>query len=463
MNTAIVDVPDGWYSLVSTGHQVHAVPDPASVVAASDIGVNVSAARPGQVAVSIDLAYRPPTDHVPNGWTLESSGTFIAAALLRVETPDGIVHDEFADLSQIILPSEIAYRMFRRFREDTGLEQHLFELTPAMILDPQGRPARINVPAYAAPDPDVDTGWQVACPTSTPGASVLVSGQEANRAEALRVLVDAGLRLLQRETPDASPLSPIFVCLGAEFAWVRGFGDRALSKADLAQVVLDGIEGERHQTIERMAAAATRASRPPVRHATEPSSVVQQWNRIAAWFDRNVPDYVIIGADETRIADVQRRTGVEWPSELVELFRCVDGLPREPWMALFPKYELFGLDAMLDERERMTDIWQSGDAENDPDRVISETAGEAAWTFLDEFIPIAGLDGYFLFVDTRPGELYGCVTTFDKVDSDDAGPQWLSISALLDDLATSLETGTPFDGRWRHEIVEGHLQWDYPS
>lgn len=88
-------------------------------------------------------------------------------------------------------------------------------------------------------------------------------------------------------------------------------------------------------------------------------------------------------------------------------------------------------------------------------------AGEAAWTFLDEFIPIAGMDGYFLFVDTRPGELYGCVTTFDKVDSDDAGPQWLPISALLDDLATSLETGTPFDGRWRHEIVEGHLQWDY--
>lgn len=38
------------------------------------------------------------------------------------------------------------------------------------------------------------------------------------------------------------------------------------------------------------------------------------------------------------------------------------------------------------------------------------------------------------------------MTVFDKVNSDDAGPQWLSISALLDDLATSLETGMPFDG-----------------
>ncbi|WP_141217150.1 SMI1/KNR4 family protein [Rhodococcus sp. 14-2470-1b] len=457
-----VDVPDGWYSLVSTGHRVDAVPDPASVVAASDTGVNVSAARPGQVAVSIDLAYRPPTDHVPNGWTLESSGTFIAAALLRVETPDGVVHDEFADLAQIILPSEITYRMFRRFREDTGLEQHLFELTPAMMLD-QGRPARIDVSAHASPNPDAETRWQVACPTSTPGASVLTSGCETNRADALHALVDAGLTLLQRETPDAGPSAPIFVSLGAEFAWVKGFGDRALSDADLAQVVLDGIQGERNRAVERVAAAAISASRPAVRNATEPSSVVRQWKRITAWFEKNVPSYIIEGAGESRIADAQKRTGVEWPSELVELFRCVDGLPREPWMALLPNYELFGLDAMLDQREMMTDIWQTGDAENDPDRVISKIAGEYAWTFLDEFIPIAGLDGYFLFVDTRPGEMNGCITVFDKVNSDESGPQWLSVSALLDDLATSLETGAPFDGGWRHDMSDGHLQWEFSA
>jgi hypothetical protein len=241
VNTANIHVPDGWYSLVSTGHHVHAVPDPESVVAASEIGVNVCAARPGQVAVTIDLAYRPPTDHVPRGWTLAASGTFIAATLLRIETPDGVVHDEFGGLAQIILPSEITYRMFRRFRDDTGLEQHLFELTPAMMLDPQGRPARIDVPEHGELNPDDNTGWQVACPTSTPGSSVLDSGREANRAEALRALVDAGLSLTQRETPDAGPLSPIFVCLGAEFAWVKGFGDPALSKSDLAQVVLDGV------------------------------------------------------------------------------------------------------------------------------------------------------------------------------------------------------------------------------
>lgn len=82
MNSANIAVPDCWYSFVSTGYQVHAAPSPTSVVAASDFRVNVSAARPGHVAVTIEVAYRPPTDHVPNGWTLEATGMFVAAALL---------------------------------------------------------------------------------------------------------------------------------------------------------------------------------------------------------------------------------------------------------------------------------------------------------------------------------------------------------------------------------------------
>lgn len=463
VNTANIAVPKGWYTLVSTGERVRAVPSPVSVVSASPTGVSVSASSPGQVAVTIDMAYRPPTDHVPKGWTLEASGTFDAVAPLRVETPDGVVHEEFVDLAQIILPSKVTYRMFRRFREDTGLEQHLFELTPAMMLDEQGRPRRIVAPEETPTDTDDAVRWEVACPTSTPGRSVAIIGREATRADALRVIIDTGLDLLHRETAEAGPLSPIFVALGSEFAWVRGFGDPAASKADLTQFVLDAIEGERHAAVERAAATATRAARPPVRYSTPSSDVRQQWDRIAAWFRKTIPNFIITGADDERIAEVAQQTGVEWPSELVELFRCVDGLPREPWMALFPQHELFGLDAMLDERALMTDIWQSGDAQNDPTRVVEGTAGKAAWTFLDEFIPIAGLDGNFLFVDTRPGELYGCVTIFDKVDSDGGGPQWISISALLANLAESLETGAPFAGGWRHEIVEGRLQWEYRS
>ncbi|SNT40375.1 SMI1 / KNR4 family (SUKH-1) [Rhodococcoides kyotonense] len=421
-------------------------------------GVSVSTAGPGHVAVTVEVAYRPATDHVPNGWTLEASGTFDAVTPLRVETSDGVVHEEFVDLAQIILPSEITYRMFRRFREDNGLEQHLFELTPAMKLDGQGRLAPIAPAEHVA---DNFVRWEVACPTSTPGQSVAVNGSETSRADALSAIVDTGLSLLRRETPEAGPLSPIFVALDSEFAWVNGFGDPAASKSDLTQLVLDAIEGERGRAVERAADTATRAARPPVRYSTPPSSVTHQWDRIAAWLRNAVPNYVINGANEERILEAKRRTGVEWPSELVELFRCVDGLPREPWMALFPQYALFGLDAMLADRATMTEIWQRGDAENDPTGVIERTAGKAAWTFLDEFIPIAGLDGYFLFVDTRPGDLNGCVTVFDKVDSDNQGPQWNSISAMLTDLAESLEAGVPFAGGWRHEIVDGRLQWEY--
>ena len=344
----------------------------------------------------------------------EASGTFDAVTPLRVEAPDGVVHEGFDNLAQIISPSEVTYRMFRRFREDSGLEQHLFELTPAMKLAEHGRLGCSSAVEETSTDTEDTVRWEVARPTSTLGRSVGITGREASRDDALRAIIETGLHLLHQETPDAGPLSPIFVALDSEFAWVRGFGDPAASTADAAQFVLDAIEGERRTAVERAAAAATRAGRPPVRYSTPSSDVTQEWKRIAEWFRNAMPDYVIRGADGKRIPEVEQQTGVQWPSELVELFRCVDGLPREPWMSLFPQHELLGLDAMLDERALMTDIWQSGDAENDPTRVIEGAAGKAAWTFLDEFIPVAGLDGNFLFVDG-----------------------------------------------WRHEIVEGHLQWEH--
>lgn len=53
------------------------------------------------------------------------------------------------------------------------------------------------------------------------------------------------------------------------------------------------------------------------------------------------------------------------------------------------------------------------------DRGVRAAAGNngrhGGFTYMPEFIPFAGLDGYLLFVDTGPGDLYGCVTEFDKV------------------------------------------------
>ncbi|AOW93302.1 hypothetical protein BFN03_13330 [Rhodococcus sp. WMMA185] len=63
-----------------------------------------------------------------------------------------------------------------------------------------------------------------------------------------------------------------------------------------------------------------------------------------------------------------------------------------------------------------------------------------------------------MVVDTRPGPLHGCVTEFEKVDADDRGPRCVSISAMLADLAGSLETGVEFD-EWIPVVFDDRLEW----
>ncbi|MDJ0362433.1 hypothetical protein [Rhodococcus sp. H29-C3] len=82
---------------------------------------------------------------------------------------------------------------------------------------------------------------------------------------------------------------------------------------------------------------------------------------------------------------------------------------------------------------------------------------------LSEFVPFAGIDGNLLFVDTRPGPSHGCVTDFDEAGADDGGPQWVSISAMLTDLADALESGHPFAGAWTPSVVDGQLKWLYDT
>ena len=150
--------------------------------------------------------------------------------------------------------------------------------------------------------------------------------------------------------------------------------------------------------------------------------------------------------------------GVDWPEELVELYPCVNG---DLQMPVLPAHALLPLGEVVDSHAMMVEIW--GDMTREMREVgeATETAGDVAYTFLPSYIPFAGLDGYWFVVDTRPGELFGCVTDFDKVESDQGGPQWQSISAMLTDLADSLESTTRFGRWWRPSVVDGVLNWEF--
>ncbi|MEN0138126.1 MAG: SMI1/KNR4 family protein [Rhodococcus sp. (in: high G+C Gram-positive bacteria)] len=190
-------------------------------------------------------------------------------------------------------------------------------------------------------------------------------------------------------------------------------------------------------------------------------AVTEQWTRIAHWLRTNLTSSPIAGADRAQITRAVDTTGVEWPDELTAFFEQVNGFPHENWVALMPAHELFDLDRLVEERQMELDIWGELDEEMGGAPVRGNSAGTTAFTYLPEFLPFAGLDGNLLFIDTRPGDLYGCITEFDNVDTDTAGPRWASLTAMLSDLADSLETGAAFGGGWKRAVTDGNLNWQY--
>ncbi|WP_247596137.1 MULTISPECIES: hypothetical protein [unclassified Rhodococcus (in: high G+C Gram-positive bacteria)] len=55
------------------------------------------------------------------------------------------------------------------------------------------------------------------------------------------------------------------------------------------------------------------------------------------------------------------------------------------------------------------------------------------------------------------------MSEFEKVGAYDRGPQWISLSAMLTDLADALDTGGKFAEVWRPSIVNGQLDWTYEA
>lgn len=195
-------------------------------------------------------------------------------------------------------------------------------------------------------------------------------------------------------------------------------------------------------------------------HSTPAGSVTEQLGRIARWVSDNLDGVTFGGADSGAINTAMEATGVDWPSELVELLELINGFPADRDVSLLPQHAMFDVQRVVDERAMELEVWSEFSEEFGGLEPDSE-AGGVVGTYHPAFVPFAGLDGYLLFVDTRPGPLHGCVTESEKVDADGEGPRWVSLSAMLTDLADSLETGCVFDQSWTPAVVDGHLEWQY--
>ncbi|WP_430335960.1 hypothetical protein [Rhodococcus sp. ACT016] len=195
-------------------------------------------------------------------------------------------------------------------------------------------------------------------------------------------------------------------------------------------------------------------------HSTPAGSVTEQWGRIARWVSDNLNGVTFDGADSGAINAAMEATGIEWPSELVELLGLINGFPADRHVSLLPQHAMFDVQRVVDERAMELDVWSEFSEEFGGLEPGTE-AGGVVGTYHPAFVPFAGLDGYLFVVDTRPGPLHGCVTEFEKVDADGEGPRWVSMSAMLPDLADSLETGCVFDQSSTPAVVDGHLEWQY--
>jgi cell wall assembly regulator SMI1 len=304
--------------------------------------------------------------------------------------------------------------------------------------------------------------WHVSIFNRATKRSQVRSGQAPDHEAAIKMIVDNG-RALAREFGGTTGN----VTIDGHSGNAVPLGDTSFSDEELAAKVQFAIDYQKNRMIEiQRRAEEAAAAVPPsparqpgtTRFSTPASDVGQQWSRISRWLRTHQTKLPAAGAGEEEIAAAEARSGLAWPTELRELFRQANGLAAEAWFPLLPSHYLLNLDQVNDERQLVLRVWSKF---TDGTELAETRAGESSGTWLPEFIPFAGLDGYFLFVDTRPGPLHGCVSEFEKVGADDGGPQWISISAMLTDLADALETGARFAEVWSSDVVDGQLAWTY--
>lgn len=273
-----------------------------------------------------------------------------------------------------------------------------------------------------------------------------LTGNAESEAQAARAAATAALRVLRSQ--GATARGRALVRIAGEQVTVTELADASATVDSTQEAIVDALR-EKRADDQRFVFVEPA---PEPGNTTPSSSVAQQWARVAVWLATHTATPHLGGAGTTgaEVASAATASGVQWPAELVELcglHQGVDGLL--PQMRLLAAGEVPVLHHRLAGPLTASAGGRAGRAD----------AGEIAWKFLPQFIPFAhGQDGT-LFIDTRPGALSGCVSLYVPIDHDTFGARWRSPSAMLTDLAHSLETGTPFDQAHRPVVHDRALVW----
>jgi cell wall assembly regulator SMI1 len=191
--------------------------------------------------------------------------------------------------------------------------------------------------------------------------------------------------------------------------------------------------------------------------------VENDWQRLVSWCQLNAP--VTFGhlrgpASADQLEASEQQFSRRWPDDLRRWYQIQDGTAWESANTPLPDWRILSLAEMADRAEMF-----AGFEEDDEEGMVNEgeqqEAGSMAWAFLPSFVPIGeNIAACFLFVDTRPGPQFGCVNDWDRDEgalSDE--PKWASVTAMLEEVATAVETGQACDG-WRPTVTDGVLAWE---
>jgi cell wall assembly regulator SMI1 len=174
------------------------------------------------------------------------------------------------------------------------------------------------------------------------------------------------------------------------------------------------------------------------------------WKRIETWLAEHAPKSRAAlrpPASAKHIDEAQRRMSVAFPADLVASLRRHDGVASMGF-DLPPFFGPLTVDGMVAERAVTCQVLAEVDA------------GTDRW-WDAEFVPFASAgDGGSLVVDQSPGG-HGRVGEFYPEEGTRFERWPASVTELLEKTARSLETGRPYEGRYRPVVdAEGALDWE---
>ena len=191
-------------------------------------------------------------------------------------------------------------------------------------------------------------------------------------------------------------------------------------------------------------------------------TVAESWERIVAWCAEYAPaslSSIRPAAPESERRAAEDVTGVQWPDDLRAWYALADGTEIEPRGTLLPFHRPLPVGEVVNRWRMLQSVWASIYPPDVLEAGRQRQAGTVAAAFLADYVPVAeDGTGDTMYVDTRDGGPTGCVGVFFHADTDTYGPVWDSVTAMLADVADSLEQNRPCNGGLP-TVTDQRLAW----